>query len=142
MNGTKSKDKPLVVLDSSILIYHSSAHPEFGPKTIKVLEPIALGKSQGIISTIAVTEVLTMQKKQVNRPAMLTLQKWLLGLVNISIIDITLPIAIKAAEIRQEYGFKTPDALHLATAKLMNAKTFYTNDKKLLKYKGIKVKLL
>ena len=52
-------------------------------------------------------------------------------------------ITLKAAEIRSKYQFfKAMDALHLATAFVAGADVFYTNDKQLLQYKDIVVKLL
>jgi predicted nucleic acid-binding protein len=48
-------------------------------------------------------------------------------------------IAERAATIRAVHGFRTPDALHLATAHLAGADVFVTNDDKLRSFSGVKV---
>lgn len=48
----------------------------------------------------------------------------------------------KAAEIRAEYPFKTPDALHLSCAISCNADIFLTNDRRLSSFSEISVKVL
>ena len=41
-------------------------------------------------------------------------------------------VSEKAADIRAKYSFKTPDAIHLASAMYHNCFEFLTNDKRLL----------
>ena len=56
------------------------------------------------------------------------------------IIDITKPIAKKAAEIRAYHSkFKAMDALQLASAVISNCNVFLTNDKQLRQYTEIAV---
>lgn len=43
-------------------------------------------------------------------------------------LPMTSEVYHEAARIRAEFGIKTPDALHLATAKLHGCHQFYTND--------------
>ncbi|MEX1112821.1 MAG: type II toxin-antitoxin system VapC family toxin [Candidatus Andersenbacteria bacterium] len=133
-----------IAFDSSILIYYTAANPVFGPAARELLEMITAGQHVGVISVIAVTELLTIKKKAArhSNKEMKRLERWLFSLSDIVIIPIDIDIAMEGAAIRQQYGFKTPDALHLATAKIAGAKAFYTTDKQLVKYKGIKVKLL
>ncbi|WP_273698707.1 PIN domain-containing protein [Syntrophothermus sp.] len=44
---------------------------------------------------------------------------------------LTLPIAVRSAQIRAEYRLRTPDAIQLATAIESQATLFVTNDLKL-----------
>ncbi len=56
------------------------------------------------------------------------------------IIDITKPIAKRAAEIRAYYSrFKAMDALQLAAAVMSGCNVFLTNDKQLRQFAEIKV---
>lgn len=56
------------------------------------------------------------------------------------IIDITKPIAKKAAEIHAYYSkFKAMDALQLAAAVISGCNVFLTNDKQLRQYTEIAV---
>lgn len=50
---------------------------------------------------------------------------------SIEILDITSPIAIKAAELRAKYNIRTPDALQVAAAIEGKADYFLTNDLRL-----------
>ena len=61
---------------------------------------------------------------------------------NLKIKNLDSEIAIEAARIRRKYGFQTPDAIELATAVVAKADAFITNDKRLMKFNEIKVKLL
>ena len=58
------------------------------------------------------------------------------------VIDITGPIIEHATELRARYRFKTPDAIHLATAIDQKADVFYTGDADLLRCAEIKVETL
>lgn len=48
----------------------------------------------------------------------------------------------RAAEIRAQYGFKTPDALHLAAAVEGGCAVFLTNDVQLTSFSGITVEVV
>jgi predicted nucleic acid-binding protein len=49
-----------------------------------------------------------------------------------------MPAAVfhQAAELRAQYGLKTPDALHLATARHHGCTALWTNDNRLSKVAG------
>ena len=51
-------------------------------------------------------------------------------------------IAEEAAQIRAQYGFKTPDCIQLATAVKERADLFITNDAQLRKFSGVEVLVL
>lgn len=46
----------------------------------------------------------------------------------LAVVEISAPIVEKATELRAGYGFKTPDAIHLATAIAQQADLFITGD--------------
>jgi predicted nucleic acid-binding protein len=48
----------------------------------------------------------------------------------------------RAAEIRAQYGFKTPDAIHLAAAVVSGGDAFLTNDHRLDRFADIAVETL
>jgi predicted nucleic acid-binding protein len=51
-------------------------------------------------------------------------------------------IAIEAAQLRANWGYKTPDAIQLATAQAGNATFFVTNDGGLASTSGLQVVVL
>ena len=70
------------------------------------------------------------------------LKELLLRTPNLTIIDVNQDLATEAARIRRKYGFRTPDAIQLATAKLTRAKALLTNDQRLKSFKDLKIILL
>lgn len=48
----------------------------------------------------------------------------------------------RATEIRVQYGFKTPDAIHLACATIAECDLFLTNDKQLKQFNEITVEIV
>ena len=47
-----------------------------------------------------------------------------------------------ATEIRAQYGFKTPDAIHLAAAVISGCDAFLTNDHQLDRFSGITIEVV
>jgi predicted nucleic acid-binding protein len=48
----------------------------------------------------------------------------------------------KAAEIRAQHNFKSPDALHLAAAVLSACDVFLTNDAQLIRFPDLTIEVL
>jgi len=58
------------------------------------------------------------------------------------IVPLTSTVIDLGTEIRAQYGFKTPDALHLACAVSANCDLFMTNDKQLERFQEIAVEVI
>ena len=58
------------------------------------------------------------------------------------ILPLTRGVMDHAAEIRARYGFKTPDAIHLAAAVVSGCDVFLTNDHRLDRFAGIAVETI
>jgi predicted nucleic acid-binding protein len=52
------------------------------------------------------------------------------------------PVFRRAAEIRAQFNFKTPDALHLAAAVASACDVFLTNDARLTRFTGMTVEVI
>lgn len=91
-----------------------------------------------VTSAITVTEYLTYPYQQNNLQLINAFYAFVNGM-DIEIKSIDRAIADKVAQIRAEYkGFKSMDALQLATACLSGCDLFLTNDKQLRQFKEIK----
>lgn len=55
------------------------------------------------------------------------------------IVNLTRTVLDLATEIRATYGFRTPDAIHLAAAVASGCDAFLTNDRALVRFVGITV---
>ena len=58
------------------------------------------------------------------------------------VLDITAPVVDRATEFRARYRFKTPDAIHLATAFEHKADVFVTGDLDLGRCDELRIELL
>lgn len=58
------------------------------------------------------------------------------------IAEITAEVVASATTLRARYGFKTPDAIHLASAIEASADYFLTGDSSLVRCNEIKVEVL
>lgn len=77
-----------------------------------------------------------------NDTALLSTYDSFFSKVGMSISELTASVIERATEIRVSYGFKTPDALHLASAIEEKADFFITGDSKLARCKEIRVEVV
>lgn len=129
----------VIGFDTNIFIYHFEKHPEFHKSADKALENLAKPKHLGITSVLTLIELLAFPQESSN---IKNLQEALLTNPNLKIIDLNQEISLEAAKIRRTYGFRTSDAIQLATALLSKANKFVTNDRRLKQFKELKIQLL
>lgn len=137
MNGIAKNN--LVALDSNIFIYNLEENPEFVKFTDLIFKRLILNKIKATTSIISLTEILSYQKTS---NAVKQLTEDFLSTPNLEVFDIDQQIAVEAARIRREYGFRLPDAIQLATALRSKAQAFISNDKKITKFKELSIILL
>lgn len=58
------------------------------------------------------------------------------------IVILSREVIDRAAEIRATYGFRTPDAIHLAAAVVSGCEVFLTNDHRLDRFADITIKII
>ena len=61
---------------------------------------------------------------------------------NLLLFDIGSDVIDRATDLRVQYGFRSPDAIHLATAILVGAEVFLTGDARLQRCTEIRVAIL
>jgi predicted nucleic acid-binding protein len=132
----------IIFLDTAPLIYFIEKNIRY----IDVIKPIiALIDSQqakGMTSTITLLEVLVLPLREGNKKLADKYKTILLSSSDLETCEISNAISERAAVIRAKYGFKTPDAIQLATAIVRKADYFLTNDTALKLVKEIKVIVL
>ena len=129
----------LIALDTSVFIYHFENHPVYIRLTTEILDTVEKGTIRALASELTLLEILV-------RPLKLELQDvaddyeiLLTGFPNLATIPISRSIIRHAATLRAQYGFRTPDAIIIATAFAGNATLLVTNDKAFKKLIGIEV---
>ena len=61
---------------------------------------------------------------------------------NLKLVTTSKEILICASKIRAEYNYRSPDSIHLATAKIEQCEYFYGADKHLKSFKDIKIVII
>ncbi len=129
----------LVGLDSNIFIYLFEENSQFIKQCQLIFNSLDQGKLKAVTSIISVIETLSYPSTSA---VLKGIQEGFKNISNLTILDVKHDIGIEAAKIRREYGFRLPDSIQLAAAKLSKAKAFITNDNRLKSYKRLKIILL
>lgn len=125
------KSHQIIAVDTCCFIYliESSKYPIFAPIVQELFEQIRDGRVKAITSPITITEIMSLPRKLGFEKIAYDYKLLITNFPNLSIPEIDITVADKAAFLRSTYGMKTPDALQLATAIENNATAFITFDK-------------
>jgi predicted nucleic acid-binding protein len=129
----------LVFLDTAPLIYFIEGHSQYQQKLKQLFALNDEGDFRFLSSTITLLEVLVKPLKVGENKIVEQYKTILTNAEGIDIFEITIHITIKAAELREKYNIRTPDALQVATAIERQADYFLTNDLRLKSVKEIKL---
>lgn len=124
-------------LDTNVLIYYIEEHPFFLKKVELLIDKIEDGKAIGITSYVTLLELLV--KPILEGKIDLTNQYKTILSNRLEMVPLDEAVSLKAAELRAKYGFRTPDAIQLASVIHKKGDVFITNDTGLKKTKEIKV---
>src|SRR5882762_4670927 len=131
-----------VYLDSAPVIYFIEENKTFIGLIEPIIRAIDSGEKNGVSSHLTLLEVLIkpLQKK---RPDLARRYRdILLYNPNLRLLAVEARVAEEAARIRAEYGLRTPDCINLASAKVVGADLFVTNDRRLRAFKEVKILVL
>lgn len=124
-------------LDTNVLIYYIEEHPFFIKKVELLIDKIEDGKAIGITSYVTLLELLV---KPIREGKIDLANQYKTILSNkLEMVPLDEAVSLKAAELRAKYGFRTPDAIQLASVIHRKGDVFITNDTGLKKIKEIKV---
>ena len=125
---TLLKKHRIIALDTCLWIYHFEKHPELSKPVEQILTSVANGKCRAIVSELTLMELITGPLKLGRQDAADEYETLITHFPNLILAPITRNILLEAAQIRALYGFRTPDAIILATAKEHGATLVVTND--------------
>jgi predicted nucleic acid-binding protein len=120
-------------LDTVALVYFLERHPVHHRTASRVLKRIEEGVIAGVISSLVFAELLVPAYRAGDASRAGTVLRLLTSFPNLKVFDITPQISAEAARLRAQYGLRTPDAIHAATALAAGADLLVTNDRDLLK---------
>lgn len=115
----------MIYLDSCILIYALEDSGPRGDAVRRALKEIDVAVTS---SPLALHECLLRPIKDRNAELR---DRYLGAFDRMETIDLDAAVFIRSAELRADFGLKTPDAVHLAAAQLAGCTELWTNDKRL-----------
>lgn len=124
--GVRPETVSRVCLDSSCLIGVVQGEEAFAPLR-SLLAQIASGRVELVASTALLAEFLPNHSRSDR-----DLTSQVRGLVKsqATLVDVTPSLAELAADLREEFGLKTWDAIHLATSVMTEADVLFVRDEK------------
>ena len=132
----------LIALDTSIWIYHFEGSAVLGRAADSVLEAVSEGRVAGVVSELVLLELLVAPLKKGAQDVADEIELTLLHFPHLQLAPVTRGVLSRAAEIRARYGFRTPDAIMIATAIESGATLAVTNDRDWKKVGEIEILLL
>lgn len=131
-----------IYLDTSPFVYFIEVNQEFSPLVRPIMLAINSGERVGLCSYLTLIELLVKPIADRRTDLVRIYRTALLEDVNLQLFDVGRSVAEEAARIGATYGYKTPDAILLATALLQRADVFVTNDIKLRRFPEVPVVVL
>ena len=116
-----------VYLDSSSLIYSVERHEPYLGLLAPVWQEAERGQLQLVSSELALAEVLVRPVRERNE-VLISRYREVFASADVRLVPASHRTWEEAARLRADYGLRTPDALHTATALLEQCDLFITND--------------
>ena len=116
-----------VYLDSSSLIYSVERHEPYLGLLAPVWQEAERGQLQLVSSELALAEVLVRPVRERNEELISRYQE-VFASADVRLVPASRRTWEDAARLRADYGLRTPDALHAATALQEHCDLFITND--------------
>ena len=129
-------------LDTAPLLYFIEKNLRYHGIIKPVISQIDALETKGLTSTITLLEVLVHPLRDRNAKLANQYKTILLSSIGLVTYEISHAISQQAALFRARYGWKTPEAIQLATAVHHKADFFLTNDPALREATGVKVLVL
>lgn len=130
-----------VYLDTAPLIYSVEKHADYWPTLRAFWLTVRKDAIEVITSNLTLLETIVKPTKE-NDQRLVQAYTKLLTVSEIELFEITTQILTDAARLRALQNFKTPDAIHAATAIAASCGYFVTNDPNFRRLSDIEVVIL
>ncbi len=115
-------------IDTAPLIYLIEQHPLYSPIVQEIVRRVDEGILMAYSSVIALTEVLTHPVRLGRTELVEKYRRILLEARNFTLSPIDAATAELAATLRAQHNLRTPDALQVAAASILECDAILTND--------------
>ncbi len=116
--------------DSAIIIYFLDHTGTFQARAVAALAPIAAAGDELVLTDLTRLEYRVGPLRRGDARALAEYDRFA-AQPGVRTVPLTCGVYDRAAELRARYGFKPPDALHLAAAIVHGCDRFLTNDTRL-----------
>ena len=120
-----------VYLDTNIFIYALEGHAAFASVLAELFQSIDQGELQAATSELTLAETLVKPFLDGSAERQQAYQQALQSSAGLMLVPVSRAVLVEAARLRAAHGFRLPDAIHVATARLSACATFLSNDKRL-----------
>ena len=129
-------------LDASPIIYAIQGEPALRASALAHIAAAEASAGGGLITSRLSRLECRIAPLRANDRPVLTAIDLLLTRPSVRVMDLTADVVDRARDLRARYRFRTPDALHFATALEAGADAFLTGDKELARCREIPVVLV
>ena len=131
-----------VYVDTNLFIYYFENNPQFVEKIDNFFKESIEKNVVLICSELLYLELLVVPFKDKNNKAISLYENIENYIPNLNLIPISKEILVSASKIRASYKYKSPDAIHLSTAKAEKCQTYYGSDKNLKSFKDVEILII
>lgn len=119
-----------VGIDSNVLIYLLDGTTELAERSAALLDAIAAGEGEGVLSVLALAEVCSGPARIGDLAMVERYADELTSLEGVRVVAVDADTAVEAAILRGDGPITLADAIHLASARSAGATAFVTNDRR------------
>jgi uncharacterized protein len=120
-----------VGIDSNVLIYLLEGSTPLANPAAALLDAIAAGDGEGVLSALALAEVCSGPARIGDLALVERYADELTSLENTVVVPLDTDLAVDAAVLKDGRSLSPSDAIHLATARARGATAFVTNDRRI-----------
>ena len=125
-------------LDANTIIYSVEAVAGFQAGVLRWVQQVEAAAGLLITSRLSLLECRVQPLRQGDHETLARYDELFSG-ANLVLLDVSSDVIDQATELRARYGFRSADAIHLATAILIGAEVFLTADAGLSRCTEIRV---
>ena len=131
-----------IAFDSSALIYLVEGSTALRERIARRLDAVLADPAGRLVASRLARMECRVKPLRDGNAAVLDEYEEVFGAARFVLVDVTAAILDRATDLRARHGFKTPDAIQLATAVEAGADAFMTGDASLARFTDVKVELL
>jgi predicted nucleic acid-binding protein len=121
--------KASLLIDSSVVLAYLAGGEAGSSRAVELFDAfIATGRNPASLSMVTVAEILVRPFRR-GSAAVATAEAFLQHFADIRLVPVTYDVAREGARLRASTGLPMPDALIIASALIVGADAFVTNDR-------------